>query len=144
MSGARRHVEEDDRDRASRRPRRPSRGRVMQPMLFTPLKIRDITLRNRIVVSPMLTYSADNGHVNDWHLAHLAGLAAGGAGLVFMESTKVDPAGCSTPRDTGLWKDEFVAPLKRITTLIRRNGAVSGIQLGHSGRDRKSVCRERV
>ena len=112
----------------------------MQPMLFSPLQIRDITLRNRIVVSPMLTYSAERGHVNDWHLAHLAQFAAGGAGLVFMESTKVDPAGCSTPRDTGLWKDDFVEPLKRITELIKRNGAVPGIQLGHSGRKaRRSV-----
>ena len=112
----------------------------MERMLFSPLQIRGITLRNRIVVSPMLTYSADNGHVNDWHLAHLAQFAAGGAGLVFMESTKIDPAGCSTPRDTGLWKDEFVEPLKRITALIKRHGAVPAIQLGHSGRKaRRSV-----
>src|SRR2546423_7668166 len=112
----------------------------MQRMLFSPLQIREITLRNRIVVSPMLTYSADGGYVNGWHLAHLAQFAAGGAGLVFMESTKVDPAGCSTPRDTGLWKDDFIEPLKRITTLIKRNGAVPGIQLGHSGRKaRRSV-----
>ncbi len=112
----------------------------MERMLFSPLKIRDITLRNRIVVSPMLTYSAVGGHVSDWHLAHLAQFAAGGAGLVFMESTKIDPAGCSTPRDTGLWKDEFVEPLKRITALIKRNGAVPAIQLGHSGRKaRRSV-----
>jgi 2,4-dienoyl-CoA reductase-like NADH-dependent reductase (Old Yellow Enzyme family) len=112
----------------------------MERMLFSPLTIRDVTLRNRIVVSPMLTYSAVGGHVSDWHLAHLAQFAAGGAGLVFMESTKIDPAGCSTPRDTGLWKDEFVAPLKRITALVKRNGAVPGIQLGHSGRKaRRSV-----
>jgi 2,4-dienoyl-CoA reductase-like NADH-dependent reductase (Old Yellow Enzyme family) len=108
--------------------------------LFSPLTIREVTLRNRIVVSPMLTYSAVGGHVSDWHLAHLAQFAAGGAGLVFMESTKVDPAGCSTPRDTGLWKDAFVAPLRRITELVKRNGAVPGIQLGHSGRKaRRSV-----
>jgi 2,4-dienoyl-CoA reductase-like NADH-dependent reductase (Old Yellow Enzyme family) len=112
----------------------------MERALFTPLKIRDLTLRNRIVVSPMLTYSAVNGHVSDWHLAHLAQFAAGGAGLVFMESTKVDAAGCSTPRDTGLWKEEFVEPLKRITALMKRNGAVPAIQLGHSGRKaRRSV-----
>jgi 2,4-dienoyl-CoA reductase-like NADH-dependent reductase (Old Yellow Enzyme family) len=65
----------------------------MERMLFTPLAIRGVTLRNRIVVSPMLTYSATNGHANDWHLAHLTQFAAGGAGLVFMESTKIDPAG---------------------------------------------------
>jgi 2,4-dienoyl-CoA reductase-like NADH-dependent reductase (Old Yellow Enzyme family) len=112
----------------------------MERMLFAPLQIRGVTLRNRIVVSPMLTYSAERGHVNDFHLAHLAQFAAGGAGLVFMESTKVDPAGCSTPRDTGLWKDDFVEPLKRITALIKRNGAVPAIQLGHSGRKaRRSV-----
>ncbi|MGZ5152725.1 MAG: NADH:flavin oxidoreductase/NADH oxidase [Burkholderiales bacterium] len=112
----------------------------MERMLFSPLQIRGVTLRNRIVVSPMLTYSAERGHVNDFHVAHLAQFAGGGAGLVFMESTKVDPAGCSTPRDTGLWKDDFVEPLKRITALIKRNGAVAGIQLGHSGRKaRRSV-----
>jgi 2,4-dienoyl-CoA reductase-like NADH-dependent reductase (Old Yellow Enzyme family) len=112
----------------------------MQRMLFSPLRIREVTLRNRIVVSPMLTYSAERGHVNDFHLAHLGQFAAGGAGLVFMESTKVDPAGCSTPRDAGLWKDDFVEPLKRVTALIRRNGALSAIQLGHSGRKaRRSV-----
>jgi 2,4-dienoyl-CoA reductase-like NADH-dependent reductase (Old Yellow Enzyme family) len=113
---------------------------MTERLLFTPLTIREVTLRNRIVVSPMLTYSAVGGHVSDWHLAHLAQFAAGGAGLVFMESTKVDPAGCSTPRDTGLWKDEFVEPLKRITSLVKRNGAISAIQLGHSGRKaRRSV-----
>jgi 2,4-dienoyl-CoA reductase-like NADH-dependent reductase (Old Yellow Enzyme family) len=112
----------------------------MERMLFTPLTIRDITLRNRIVLSPMLTYSANGGHIDDWHLSHLAKFASGGAGLVFMESTKIDPAGCSTPRDVGLWKDEFVEPLKRVTALIKRNGAVPGIQLGHSGRKaRRSV-----
>src|SRR5215213_9528906 len=109
-------------------------------MLFSPLQIREVTLRNRIVVSPMLTYSADNGQVNDWHLSHLGQLAAGGAGLVFMESTKIDPAGCSTPRDTGLWKEDFIPQLKRITELVKRNGAAIALQLGHSGRKaRRSV-----
>ena len=112
----------------------------MDSLLFSPLPIRGITLKNRIVLSPMLQYCADNGHVNDWHLMHYGKFAAGGAGLVFVESTKVDPRGCSTPRDLGLWKDEFIAPFKRITDLIRRNGAVAGIQLGHSGRKaRRSV-----
>jgi 2,4-dienoyl-CoA reductase-like NADH-dependent reductase (Old Yellow Enzyme family) len=109
-------------------------------LLFSPLVIRGVTLKNRIVLSPMLQYCADNGHVNDWHLMHYGKFAAGGAGLVFVESTKVDPRGCSTPRDLGLWKDDFIAPLKRITDLIKRNGAVAGIQLGHSGRKaRRSV-----
>jgi 2,4-dienoyl-CoA reductase-like NADH-dependent reductase (Old Yellow Enzyme family) len=112
----------------------------MSSKLFSPLTIRGITLRNRIVVSPMLTYSAHAGYANDWHLAHLAQFAAGGAGLVFMESTKIDPAGCSTPRDTGLWKDDFIPPLKRITELVKRTGAPIALQLGHSGRKaRRSV-----
>lgn len=112
----------------------------MEARLFSPLQIRGVTLKNRIVLSPMLQYCADNGHVNDWHLMHYGKFAAGGAGLVFVESTKVDPRGCSTPRDLGLWKDDFIAPLKRITDLIKRNGAVAGIQLGHSGRKaRRSV-----
>src|ERR1019366_1547764 len=80
------------------------------------------------------TYSSVGGHVTDWHLMHLGKFAAGGAGLVFMESTKVDPRGCTTPRDTGLWKDDFIEPLRRITDLIKSNGAVAGIQLSHSGR----------
>lgn len=112
----------------------------MDSQLFSPLQIRGVVLKNRIVVSPMLQYCANNGHVNDWHLMHYGKFAAGGAGLVFVESTKVDPRGCSTPRDLGLWKDDFIAPLKRITDLIKSNGAVAGIQLGHSGRKaRRSV-----
>ena len=112
----------------------------MDAVLFSPLRIRGITLRNRIVLSPMLQYSADGGYVNDWHLMHYGKFAAGGAGLVFVESTKVDPRGCTTPRDLGLWKDAYIGPLRRITDLVRRNGAVAGIQLGHSGRKaRRSV-----
>lgn len=112
----------------------------MPSQLFSPLTIRGITLRNRVVVSPMLTYSATNGYANDWHLAHLTQFAAGGAGLVFMESTKIDAAGCSTPRDTGLWKDDFIPQLKRITELVKRTGSPIALQLGHSGRKaRRSV-----
>src|SRR5690242_1813536 len=84
---------------------------AMESKLFTPLQLRGVTMRNRVVASPMLTYSATGGYTNDWHIVHLGKIAAGGAGLVFMESTKVDPHGCSTARDTGLWKDEFVEPL---------------------------------
>lgn len=106
----------------------------MEPKLFEPLEIRGLTLKNRIVLAPMLTYAARNGHVSDWHLAHLGKFAIGGTGLVFMESTKVDPRGCTTSNDTGLWKDDFVAPLQRITRFIQSHGAAAGIQLGHSGR----------
>ena len=90
----------------------------MESLLFSPLTIRGLTLRNRIVLSPMLTYSATNGYTNDTHLAHLAKFAVGGAGLVFVESTKIDPRGCSTPRDLGLWKDEFIPGMRRIVDLV--------------------------
>ena len=112
----------------------------MDSKLFSPLTIRGVTFKNRIVLSPMLQYCADNGHVNDWHLMHYGKFAASGTGLVFVESTKVDPRGCSTPRDLGMWKDEFIAPMKRITDLVKRHGAVVGLQLGHSGRKaRRSI-----
>lgn len=106
----------------------------MTTRLFSPLVVRGLRLKNRIVLSPMLTYSAHNGHVTDWHLTHLGKFAVGGVGLVFMESTKIDPRGCTTPNDPGLWKDEFIPALQRITALIHAHGAAAGIQLGHSGR----------
>jgi 2,4-dienoyl-CoA reductase-like NADH-dependent reductase (Old Yellow Enzyme family) len=104
------------------------------PLLFQPMTIRGLTLRNRIVLSPMLTYCAEAGHTTDWHFMHLGKFAVGGCGLVFMESTKVDPRGCTTPRDCGLWKDEFILALQRITAFVKAQGAAVGIQLGHSGR----------
>jgi 2,4-dienoyl-CoA reductase-like NADH-dependent reductase (Old Yellow Enzyme family) len=102
--------------------------------LLSPFQIRDLTLRNRIVVSPMLTYQAEGGWVNDWHVMNLGQFAAGGAGLVFMESTKVDPHGCSTQRDCGIWSDAFIPGLARVADIIHRQGASAGVQLGHSGR----------
>lgn len=112
----------------------------MDTKLFSPLTIRGITLRNRIVLSPMLQYAATGGWLNDWHLVHLGKFAAGGTGLVFMESTKVDPRGCSTPADIGLWKDDYIGSMRRMTDLIKTHGAVAGIQLSHSGRKaRRSV-----
>ncbi len=69
----------------------------MDTMLFTPMRIRGVNLKNRIMLSPMLTYSAVDGHVGDWHFMHLGKYAAGGCGLVFTESTKVDPRGCTAP-----------------------------------------------
>src|SRR5690606_40742595 len=102
----------------------------MGTSLFSPVQIRSLRLKNRIVVSPVLTYAAQNGHISDWHLVHLGQFAIGGAGLVFMESTKVDPRGCSTVKDAGLWKDEFVEPLERITKFIHAHDAAAGIQLG--------------
>src|SRR4051794_2686062 len=103
-------------------------------MLLQPLTIREVTLRNRIGVSPMCQYSAVDGFAQDWHLVHLGSRAAGGSGLVFMEATAVEPRGRISPWDTGIWKDEHVAVLSRITAFIRSQGAVPGIQLAHAGR----------
>lgn len=106
----------------------------MDTLLFKPIEIRGVRLKNRIVLSPMLTYSAVDGNLSDWHLMHLGKYAAGGVGLVFMESTKVDPRGCTTAADLGLWHDRFIQPMRRITAFIKQYGAVPGIQLSHSGR----------
>jgi 2,4-dienoyl-CoA reductase-like NADH-dependent reductase (Old Yellow Enzyme family) len=106
----------------------------MDTMLFSPIDLRGVRLKNRIVLSPMLTYSAIDGYVNEWHFMHLGKYAAGGCGLVFMESTKVDPRGCTTPADLGLWDDRFIDPMKPIAAFVKRCGAVPGIQLSHSGR----------
>jgi len=103
-------------------------------LLFTPLAIRGIELRNRIVVPPMHQYSALKGFPTDWHLMNAGKFAAGGAGLVIVESTKVERRGCGTIGDLGLWKDEFVPGMSRIVELVKSYGAACGIQLGHSGR----------
>ena len=103
-------------------------------MLFSPFSIRDVTLRNRIVVPPMHQYSAVKGFPTDWHLMNAGKFAAGGAGLVVVESTKVERRGCGTVGDLGIWDDAFIAPLERLVKFIRAQGAVAGIQLGHSGR----------
>ena len=102
--------------------------------LFTPLALRSITLRNRIVVSPMCQYSAEDGLANDWHFVHLGSRAQGGAGLVMAEATAVLPEGRITPADLGIWKDEHIEPLARITRFLTSQGAVAGIQLAHAGR----------
>src|SRR5450631_1278895 len=104
------------------------------PLLFEPIKIRSIELKNRILVSPMCEYSSVDGFATDWHLVHLGSRAVGGAALVFTEATAVSPEGRITPDDLGIWKDEHIAFLKRITSFIEIHGAVPGIQLAHAGR----------
>ena len=103
-------------------------------MLFDPLTLRGLTLRNRIGVSPMCQYSAVDGVANDWHLVHLGGLAQGGAGLVLTEATAVEPIGRISPADLGLWDDGQIEPLARIARFVRSQGAAPGIQLAHAGR----------
>jgi 2,4-dienoyl-CoA reductase-like NADH-dependent reductase (Old Yellow Enzyme family) len=102
--------------------------------LFTPYSIRGVTLRNRIVVSPMCQYSSDDGFANDWHLQHLGCRAVGGAALVFTEATAVSPEARISPQDLGLYHDAHVDMLKRIASLVKSQGAAPGIQLAHAGR----------
>ena len=102
--------------------------------LFTPYPLRSLSLRNRIVVSPMCQYSSVDGFANDWHLVHLGGLAVGGAALVFTEATAVSPEGRISPHDLGIWKDEHVEMLARITHFVHGQGAHAGVQIAHAGR----------
>lgn len=102
--------------------------------LFSPLQIKGITLKNRIVVSPMCMYSSEDGFANDWHVVHLGTRAVGGAALVFTEATAVTPDGRISPQDLGIWKDEHIEKLKQITTFIESQGAVPGMQIAHAGR----------
>ena len=102
--------------------------------LFTPLTLRDVTVRNRLWVSPMCQYSAVDGVPQEWHHTHLAQFASGGAGLIIAEATAVSPEGRISPRDTGLWNDEQRDAWAPIVAAIRNRGAVAGIQLAHAGR----------
>jgi 2,4-dienoyl-CoA reductase-like NADH-dependent reductase (Old Yellow Enzyme family) len=102
--------------------------------LFDPLSIRDLTLANRVFVSPMCEYSSVDGYANDWHFVHLGSRAVGGAGLVLTEATAVVPEGRISPQDLGIWSDDHVPALRRIVGFIHEQGSVAGIQLAHAGR----------
>lgn len=102
--------------------------------LFSPLKIRDVELRNRIVVSPMCQYSSEDGFANDWHFVHLGSRAIGGAALIITEAAAVEPAGRISPADLGIWKDGHIDELAHIVGFLNAHGAVAGIQLAHAGR----------
>ncbi|GAB3877244.1 NADH:flavin oxidoreductase/NADH oxidase [Hymenobacter segetis] len=102
--------------------------------LFEPLALRSVILKNRIVVSPMCQYSAEDGFANDWHLVHLGSRAVGGASLIIQEATAVSPEGRISPEDLGIWKDEHVPMLQRINAFIAAQGSVPGVQLAHAGR----------
>jgi 2,4-dienoyl-CoA reductase-like NADH-dependent reductase (Old Yellow Enzyme family) len=102
--------------------------------LFEPLKIRDLTFRNRIVVSPMCQYSSTDGFATDWHLVHLGSRAVGGASAVITEATAVTAEGRISPEDLGIWKDEHMEQLGRIARFISDQGAIPGMQIAHAGR----------
>lgn len=102
--------------------------------LFTPLRIKDIDINNRLTVSPMCMYSSEDGFSNDWHLVHLGSRAVGKPGLIFTEAAAVSPEGRITPDDLGIWKDEHIQGLKKITDFLKSQGTIAGIQLAHAGR----------
>jgi 2,4-dienoyl-CoA reductase-like NADH-dependent reductase (Old Yellow Enzyme family) len=107
-------------------------------LLFSPLTLRSVTLKNRIMVSPMCEYSAVDGFANDWHLVHLGSRAVGGAGLVMTEATAVSPEGRISPGDLGIWKNAHLEKLRHIVSFIHDQGSLAGIQLAHAGR--KASC----
>ncbi|HEY9734993.1 MAG TPA: NADH:flavin oxidoreductase/NADH oxidase [Trichocoleus sp.] len=106
--------------------------------LFQPLSMRSVTFRNRIGMSPMCQYSSRDGFAHEWHLVHLVSRAVGGVGLVFTEAAAVEPEGRITPADLGIWSDDHIEMLSKITALVKGAGAVPGIQLAHAGR--KASC----
>jgi 2,4-dienoyl-CoA reductase-like NADH-dependent reductase (Old Yellow Enzyme family) len=110
--------------------------------LFTPLTLRGVTFRHRIVVSPMCQYSSEDGFASDWHLVHLGSRAVGGAAQVTVEMTAVSPEGRITPHCLGIWKDEHIPKLSQIAKFIDAQGAVPAIQIAHAGR--KGSCRPPV
>jgi 2,4-dienoyl-CoA reductase-like NADH-dependent reductase (Old Yellow Enzyme family) len=104
------------------------------PHLFDPLRLRDLSLPHRIVVSPMCQYSSLRGMANDWHFVHLGSRAVGGAALVLTEATAVTAEGRISPDDLGIWTDDHVEPIARIVHFVRAHGSAAGIQLAHAGR----------
>ena len=103
-------------------------------LLLSPLRLRSVTLKNRIAMSPMCQYSAQGGHVTDWHLLHYPTRAIGGVGLIIVEATAVEARGVISPEDLGIWSDEHTAGLRALAERIKGAGAVPGIQIAHAGR----------
>jgi 2,4-dienoyl-CoA reductase-like NADH-dependent reductase (Old Yellow Enzyme family) len=106
--------------------------------LFSPLTIKEVKFKNRIVISSMCQYSSVDGYATDWHLVHLGSRAVGGAALIMQEATAVSTEGRISPGDLGIYLDDHIKNLKRITTFIHKQGGVAGIQLAHAGR--KASC----
>lgn len=110
----------------------------MTSRLLSPITIKNVTLKNRITISPMCQYSSVDGFANDWHLVHYGSRAVGGAALIIQEATAVSPEGRISPGDLGLYNEKHIERLKGITSFVRQHGAVAGVQLAHAGR--KASC----
>ena len=109
-----------------------------QPLLFTPITIRGVTSKNRIVVSPMCQYNSDDGGPGDWQMMHIGRLAVGGAGIIFGEETGVEARGRKTYKCAGIWDDKHIPMYRKLTDFIKEQDAVPALQLGHAGR--KASC----
>ncbi|MBU5331183.1 NADPH dehydrogenase NamA [Anaerocolumna aminovalerica] len=113
--------------------------------LFTPYQIKNLELKNRVVMAPMCMFSADtNGHANDWHFTHYAARAVGGVGLIILEATAVEARGRISEHDLGIWKEEQVEGLKKIVDLCKAHGSKVGIQLGHAGRKSEAMSEPNI
>ncbi|KAL4927340.1 NADH:flavin oxidoreductase/NADH oxidase [Aspergillus undulatus] len=110
------------------------------PKLYTPLKVRGVTFQNRLGLAPLCQYSAEDGHMTDYHIAHLGGIAQRGPGLMMIEATSVSPEGRITPQDVGLWKDSQIAPMKRVIDFVHSQNQKIGVQIAHAGRKASTVA----
>ncbi|KAJ5453719.1 uncharacterized protein N7458_004675 [Penicillium daleae] len=118
----------------------PQSNGCAPPGLFQPMKVRNLRFPNRIALSPLCQYSADDGHMTDWHLAHLGGIAQRGAGFLMVEATAVAPEGRISPQDHGLWKDSQIEPLKRVIEFVHSQGQLVGVQIAHAGRKASTLA----
>ena len=116
-------------------------GQTTVPKLFKPLKLRGLTLQNRIMLSPLCQYSAEDGHFTPWHLAHIGGIVSRGPGITCIEATAVAPEGRITPEDAGLWKDSQIENLKKVVEFAHSQNQKIMIQLGHAGRKASTIVR---
>ena len=123
---------------------KPAAGTVEKdarlPAIFKPLRIGNVTFHNRIWVSPMCQYSADDGHMTEWHLVNAGQFAVRGAGCVMLEATSVEPEGRITPEDSGLWQDSQIAPLRRVADFVKSQNTVVGLQIAHAGRKASTLA----
>ncbi|KAL4945249.1 hypothetical protein BDV06DRAFT_45100 [Aspergillus oleicola] len=118
----------------------PQTSGAAVPKLYTPLTVRGVTFQNRLGLAPLCQYSAEDGHMTDYHIAHLGGIAQRGPGMMMIEATSVSPEGRITPQDVGLWKDSQIAPMKRVIDFVHSQNQKIGVQIAHAGRKASTVA----
>lgn len=118
----------------------PQSDGTQPPKLFQPFTVRGVTFHNRVGLSPLCQYSAQDGHMTDWHIAHLGGIAQRGPGFLIAEATSVQPNGRITPEDAGLWQDSQIEPFRRVVEFVHSQNQIIGVQLAHAGRKASTVA----